>query len=38
MPWFFDFLNPMLWIVSGGVLVFLIFLFILFKWLLGRKY
>lgn len=34
---FFNLLNPTLWILTGLALVVILFVFITFKWLLGRK-
>lgn len=35
---FFNLLNPMLWMLAGGILVLIVFILILFKWLIGKKY
>ena len=34
----FSLLNPMLWIIAGGILILIVFILILFKLLIGRKY
>ena len=38
MAGFFDPFNPMLWIVAGLALVAISFIFIMFKWFIGKKY
>ena len=38
MAEFFSFLNPMLWIIAGLSLIVILFFFIMFKWLIGKKY
>lgn len=38
MAGFFDPFNPMLWIVAGGVLVLIVFIFIMLKWFIGKRY
>lgn len=38
MPWFLDITNPTLWIVAGGAIVLVVFIMILFKLLIGKKY
>jgi len=37
MAEFFNLFNPMLWIVAGGILILIVFIFIMFKWLIGQK-
>ena len=34
----FNLLNPMLWIIAGGALILIVFILILFKLLIGKKY
>ncbi len=38
MPWFLDITNPMLWIVGGGAIILIVFIMIMFKLLIGKKY
>lgn len=37
MPQLLNLLDPMTWIIIGLGLMLLVFIFIMFRWLIGRK-